>query len=98
MQIHPGSYRNHNAGICSAGLGRTRAPIFRAATGYVEELKPLLDAFGNDPRLTLILFTLDETSLQPRAGALGRPLSGLAPRAQPGGSMTVRRECAASVN
>jgi glucuronate isomerase len=41
-------------------------------TDYVRALKPLLDAFGNDPRLTLILFTLDETAysceLAPLAG------------------------------
>jgi glucuronate isomerase len=42
------------------------------ATDYVQALKPLLDTMGNDPRLTLILFTLDETSfsreLAPLAG------------------------------
>jgi glucuronate isomerase len=42
------------------------------ATEYVQALKPLLDTMGNDPRLTLILFTLDETSfsreLAPLAG------------------------------
>ena len=41
-------------------------------TGYVTGLKPLLDHFGNAPGLTLILFTLDETSysreLAPLAG------------------------------
>ena len=39
---------------------------------YTRNLKPLLDKFGNDPRLTLILFTLDETvfsrELAPLAG------------------------------
>ena len=39
-------------------------------------LKPLLDRFGNEPRLTLILFTLDESTYAPRAGAARRPLSG----------------------
>jgi glucuronate isomerase len=38
----------------------------------VEQLKPLLDRFGNNPDFTLILFTLDETSysreLAPLAG------------------------------
>jgi len=38
----------------------------------VKALKPLLDRFGNEPGLTLILFTLDETSysreLAPLAG------------------------------
>jgi glucuronate isomerase len=42
------------------------------ATTYVRELKPLLDRFGSDPRFSLIVFTLDETSysreLAPLAG------------------------------
>jgi glucuronate isomerase len=41
-------------------------------TEYVRALQPLLNKYGNDPRLTLILFTLDETSysreLAPLAG------------------------------
>jgi len=41
-------------------------------TEYVKALKPLLSKFGNDPRLSIILFTLDETSysreLAPLAG------------------------------
>ncbi len=71
MQIHPGSFRNHNAGIFGR-FGMDKGADIPRATGYVEELKPLLDAFGNDPRLTLILFTLDETAysreLAPLAG------------------------------
>lgn len=71
MQLHPGSFRNHNP-----ELFRARGPDMGAdiptATDYVHGLKPLLDAMGNDPRLTLILFTLDETSysreLAPLAG------------------------------
>jgi glucuronate isomerase len=42
------------------------------ATDYVVALKPLLDRYGNDPRLTVIVFTLDEDSysreLAPLAG------------------------------
>ncbi len=71
MQIHPGSYRNHNASVFER-FGVDKGADIPRATGYVEELKPLLDAFGNDTRLTLILFTLDETSysreLAPLAG------------------------------
>ena len=41
-------------------------------TDYVNGLRPLLDLFGNDQRLTLILFTLDESTysreLAPLAG------------------------------
>ncbi|EJM99982.1 glucuronate isomerase [Phyllobacterium sp. YR531] len=71
MQIHPGSFRNHNAEIFER-FGMDKGADIPRATNYVEELKPLLDAFGNDTRLTLILFTLDETSysreLAPLAG------------------------------
>lgn len=71
MQIHPGSFRNHNALLLDR-FGTDKGADIPQATNYVEELKPLLDAFGNDPRLTLILFTLDETSysreLAPLAG------------------------------
>jgi glucuronate isomerase len=42
------------------------------ATDYVNGLRPLLKKFGNEPRLSMILFTLDETSysreLAPLAG------------------------------
>jgi glucuronate isomerase len=41
-------------------------------TEYVHALKPLLDRFGNDRRLSIILFTLDESTysreLAPLAG------------------------------
>ncbi len=71
MQIHPGSFRNHNPMLFSA-FGKDMGADIPQRTDYVRALKPLLDAFGNDPRLTLILFTLDETSygreLAPLAG------------------------------
>ncbi|WP_271897773.1 glucuronate isomerase [Candidatus Phyllobacterium onerii] len=71
MQIHPGSYRNHNPALFER-FGTDKGADIPRSTGYVEELKPLLDSFGNDARLTLILFTLDETSysreLAPLAG------------------------------
>ncbi|MCO4317235.1 glucuronate isomerase [Phyllobacterium sp. 21LDTY02-6] len=71
MQIHPGSFRNHNPQLFER-FGADKGADIPRATSYVEELKPLLDAYGNDPRLTLILFTLDETSysreLAPLAG------------------------------
>jgi glucuronate isomerase len=71
MQLHPGSFRNHNAQVY-AGLGRDKGADIPMRTDYVEALKPLLDRFGNDPRLSLILFTLDESTyareLAPLAG------------------------------
>ena len=71
MQLHPGSFRNHNAALF-ARFGRDKGADIPQPTGYVEALKPLLDLFGNDKRLSLILFTLDETAysreLAPLAG------------------------------
>jgi glucuronate isomerase len=71
MQIHPGSFRNHNPQVF-ARFGTDMGADIPTATDYVRALKPLLDAVGNDPRLTLVLFTLDETSygreLAPLAG------------------------------
>jgi glucuronate isomerase len=71
MQIHPGSFRNHSAGIFTRH-GRDKGFDIPTRTDYVRALKPLLDAVGMDPRLTLILFTLDETAyareLAPLAG------------------------------
>lgn len=71
MQIHPGCFRNHNAGLFDR-YGRDKGADIPLRTEYVHALKPLLDRFGNDPRLTVILFTLDESSysreLAPLAG------------------------------
>ncbi len=71
MQIHPGAFRNHNRGLFEA-YGRDKGADIPVATDYVHALKPLLDRFGNDRRLAIILFTLDETAysreLAPLAG------------------------------
>lgn len=71
MQIHPGSHRNHNPTLFRA-LGRDRGADIPTPTNYVHALKPLLDRFGNDPRLSIIVFTLDESAysreLAPLAG------------------------------
>jgi glucuronate isomerase len=72
MQIHPGSHRNHNAGIL-ARHGRDMGFDIPGQTDYVNNLKPLLNAVGMEPGLRIILFTLDETAygreLAPLAGA-----------------------------
>ncbi len=76
MQIHPGSFRNHNADLFRT-FGRDMGGDIPTRTDYVRALKPLLDRFGNDPTLRIILFTLDETSysreLAPLAGTLSGP-------------------------
>jgi glucuronate isomerase len=71
MQLHPGSYRNHNRQIYQR-FGRDVGADIPTATDYVHGLQPLLDRFGNETNLTLILFTLDESTysreLAPLAG------------------------------
>src|SRR5690606_28031008 len=71
MQIHPGSFRNHNARLFEA-FGRDAGADIPVAVDYVHSLKPLLDRFGNEKRLSVILFTLDESTysreLAPLAG------------------------------
>lgn len=71
MQIHPGSWRNHSPAIFQK-FGRDKGFDIPTQTDYVRALKPLLDAVGTDPRVSIILFTLDETSyareLAPLAG------------------------------
>jgi glucuronate isomerase len=71
MQIHPGSVRNHNVRIFER-YGRDMGADIPESTDYVQALRPLLNRFGNEPGLTIILFTLDETTysreLAPLAG------------------------------
>lgn len=71
MQIHPGAFRNHNQQLHEI-YGRDKGADIPQRTDYVRALKPLLDHFGNEPRLSIILFTLDESSyareLAPLAG------------------------------
>jgi len=61
MQLHAGCYRNHNPSVF-VKFGADKGCDIPVATEFTYNLKPLLDRFGNDPRLSLILFTLDETS------------------------------------
>jgi len=71
MQIHPGSFRNHNP-LVFTRFGRDKGADIPTRTDYVRALKPLLDRFGNERGLRIILFTLDETvyarELAPLAG------------------------------
>jgi len=71
MQLHPGSHRNHNR-VVFERFGPDRGCDIPVATEYTRNLHALLNKFGNDPRFTLVLFTLDETSysreLAPLAG------------------------------
>lgn len=72
MQIHPGSFRNHNARVFNE-FGRDKGFDIPTRTDYVHALRPLLNAVGMHPNFTLILFTLDEAAytreLAPLVGA-----------------------------
>ena len=70
IQIHPGSSRNHNELIFKR-FGLDKGADIPMATEYVRALKPLLNRFGNETRLKVILFTLDSSTL-------GRELAPLA--------------------
>jgi glucuronate isomerase len=71
MQIHPGSFRNHNDWVFRK-FGRDKGADIPSSTDYVGAMKPLLDKYGNNASLSIILFTLDETvysrELAPLAG------------------------------
>jgi glucuronate isomerase len=71
MQLHPGSWRNHNQ-IIFDRFGPDRGCDIPIQTEYTRNLLPLLNKFGNDVRYRLVLFTLDETAysreLAPIAG------------------------------
>ncbi|CAN7393553.1 glucuronate isomerase [Phenylobacterium sp. LjRoot219] len=71
MQLHPGVWRNHNPWLFDR-YGRDKGADIPTRVSYVDGLKPLLDRVGNRADLTLILFTLDESTyareLAPLAG------------------------------
>jgi len=62
MQLHPGALRNHNSLIFQQ-FGTDKGADIPIQLEYTRNLQSLLNKYGNDPRLTLILFTLDETTL-----------------------------------
>lgn len=71
MQLHAGALRDHN-GPVRARFGPNVGADIPVRTEWTRALRPLLEAHGNDPRLTLVLFTLDESAyareLAPLAG------------------------------
>jgi glucuronate isomerase len=71
LQIHPGSWRNHSPEVMQK-FGRDKGFDIPTRTDYVTALKPLLDRVGLERNLTVIAFTLDESSyareLAPLAG------------------------------
>ncbi len=71
MQIHVGSRRNHNEQLYHR-FGRDMGADIPTAGEFTHNLQALLDRFGNEPGLSIILFNLDETTysreLAPLAG------------------------------
>jgi glucuronate isomerase len=71
MQLHVGSWRDHNPSL-AARFGSDIGADMPTSADFVGSLKPLLDRFGNEPGLTIVLYTLDETTygreLAPLAG------------------------------
>lgn len=71
MQLHVGSLRDHNTALFTR-FGSDKGADIPVTTEWTRNLRPLLNAYGNDPRFRLILFTLDESSysreLAPLAG------------------------------
>jgi glucuronate isomerase len=71
MQLHPGSLRDHHARVFDR-FGTDKGADIPVVTEYTRNLHALLNEVGHDPRLTLILFTLDESAyareLAPLAG------------------------------
>ncbi len=98
MQIHPGSFRNHNPQLFE-GYGPDRGADIPMRVSYVDQLKPLLDRIGNRNDLIVLLFTLDESNyareLAPLAGHY--PALRLGPpwwfHDSPEGMMRYRRNC-----
>jgi glucuronate isomerase len=70
-QLHLGVWRNHNPALFAAAGPDVGADIPRRVD-LVGGLQPLLAAFGGDPSLTIVVFTLDESTsareLAPLAG------------------------------
>ncbi len=71
LQLHVGSWRDHNP-ILAARFGRDIGADMPKPADFISSLKPLLDRFGNEPSLTVVVYTLDETTygreLAPMAG------------------------------
>lgn len=71
MQLHVGSFRNHNVALFNQ-FGRDKGADIPVMGEFTRDLHPLLNAHGADGRLRLILFTLDEATyareLAPLAG------------------------------
>jgi glucuronate isomerase len=71
MQLHVGSFRNHNP-LVYERFGTDMGADIPISSEFTRNLRPLLTMYGNETRLTLVLFNLDESTysreLAPLAG------------------------------
>jgi len=71
MQLHCGCYRNHNQEIYQK-FGPDKGCDIPVRIEFTENLKALLNKYGNNPNFTIVVFTLDESTysreLAPLAG------------------------------
>ncbi|MGQ9647423.1 MAG: glucuronate isomerase [Thermodesulfobacteriota bacterium] len=71
MQLHVGAVRDHND-LIYRRFGSDKGADIPTQSEFTHNLRPLLNKYGADSRLTLILFTLDESTyareLAPLAG------------------------------
>lgn len=69
MQIHAGSFRDHNP-VVYRTFGKDKGCDIPIAVDLVHDLRPLLNEYGNDPRFTVIIFTMDESNYSREAAPL----------------------------
>lgn len=71
MQLHAGSFRDHNPEVF-ATFGKDKGCDIPVATEFTRNLRPLLARYGNARGFALVLFTIDESTysreLAPLAG------------------------------
>lgn len=71
MQLHSGSYRNHNRALFQE-YGADKGADIPLSVNFTQELQALLNQFGSHPQFKLLVFTLDESNysreLAPLAG------------------------------
>ena len=80
MQIHAGSRRNTNRGLFEV-MGPDMGSDIPGTVDWVGGMAALLDRVGNDARLRVVLFTLDESTYARELAPDGGPLAVAAYRA-----------------
>ena len=87
LQLHAGSWRGHNPTLTDR-FGPDKGADIPKPMDYVGALKPLLDRFGNEPPLTVVVYTLDESTYSRELA----PLAGHYPALRLGPAVVVPRQ------